>query len=249
MGEEVEFEITYAPITPHKLKSYKCVLKIVSGPSYDFFLFGDARQPGIDLNFTSYDFGPSFVMNQPISKTAYLEIVNNDDSAINIETNFEKQSHLDVQLAPGQVLLPSTKDKVEMLKVPIIFTPREMRKYHEVVKFNFNGVYFIDFEIKGEGIPMIVQLQDPEQHLVDFGIVGVGSTHDRTVNIINKSRRSINFTLDCATDYKRNNIEFSNEKHTLKPKQVMPIEVHFNPKSRMPDFWHDIMLNIENNES
>lgn len=72
----MNFEILYSPIAEHKLKSYKCQLDIITGPKYDFFLFGDARKPGIELNFTSHDFGPSFVTNQPMSKTINLEVIN-----------------------------------------------------------------------------------------------------------------------------------------------------------------------------
>lgn len=34
-------------------------------------------------------------------KTVMLEITNMDNSAISIETNFEKKPYLDVQLSPG----------------------------------------------------------------------------------------------------------------------------------------------------
>ena len=69
-------------------------------------------------------------MRQPMPKKAILEITNFDTSAISVEiANFEKKAYLDVQLAPGQVLLPSTKEAPLKLEVPIIFTPREIKKY------------------------------------------------------------------------------------------------------------------------
>ena len=105
-GESQEFVISYSPLNAHKLKSYKCQLSIVSGPKYDMFLFGEAKKPGIELSFIKQDFGPSFVMNVPLSKTAMLEMKNNDTSAITIETAFEKLPFLDVQLSPGTVCLP-----------------------------------------------------------------------------------------------------------------------------------------------
>lgn len=61
-GSEVAFEIKYLPLSEHQLKNYKLSLNIVSGPKYDFLLNGNARKPGIKLSFTSYDFGPCFVM-------------------------------------------------------------------------------------------------------------------------------------------------------------------------------------------
>lgn len=100
-GESVEFEIVYLPIAEHKLKAYKATLSIVSGPRYDFLLNGNARKPGVKLNFTSFDFGPCFVMNQPMPKTAILEMKNFDNTAISIETLFERNPYLDVQLSPG----------------------------------------------------------------------------------------------------------------------------------------------------
>ena len=102
----------------------------MSGPKYDFLLNGNARKPGVKLSFAQYDFGPCFVMRQPMPKKAILEITNFDTSAISVEiANFEKKAYLDVQLAPGQVLLPSTKEAPLKLEVPIIFTPREIKKY------------------------------------------------------------------------------------------------------------------------
>lgn len=63
------------------------------------------------------------------------------------------------------MILPSVKskvDKIEKIEIPIIFTPRALKKYDETITFDINGVYKIDVKITGEGIPMIVTLQDPE---------------------------------------------------------------------------------------
>lgn len=116
-------------------------LQIVSGPIYNFVLQGNARKPGVELKFLSYDFGPCYVMKSPLPITALLEMRNRDNTAMSVESLFEKKPFLDVQLASGQVILPlqieSTKDKrglietkeFNVLKVPIVFTPRETIKY------------------------------------------------------------------------------------------------------------------------
>lgn len=101
----MSFEITYLPLAEHQIKNYKCSLNIFSGPKYDFLLNGSARKPGIKLSFHNYDFGPCFVMRQPMPKKMILEITNFDNSAISVETNYERKPYLDVQLAPGQVLV------------------------------------------------------------------------------------------------------------------------------------------------
>ena len=57
-GDSVAVDILYLPKNSHKLKNYKCVLKIASGPKFNFLLNGTARKPGINLSFHQYDFGP-----------------------------------------------------------------------------------------------------------------------------------------------------------------------------------------------
>lgn len=71
----------------------------------------------------------------------------------------------------------------------------------------------------------------------------------KTVNVVNKSKKAITFNLDCETEYENNAISFRKEQITIKPKEVLPIEVRFNPKTRMPNFTHDIGLHIEGAES
>lgn len=79
------------------------------------------------------------------------------------------------------MLLPSTKEAPIKLEVPIIFTPREIKKYQETITFDFNNLYTIDVVVTGEGIPMQLELVDPDQAIVDFGIVSVGGDVTRTV--------------------------------------------------------------------
>ena len=170
-------------------------MKIVYRPKFNFLLNSTAKKPGMSLSFLRYDFDPCFVTRQLMSLNAILELINNDNSAISIETNFEAKLHLDVQLSPGEALLSATKEKEDKLAIPIIFTPREIKIYREVIWFDFNEIYKFDVEIKGEGIPMNLELVDPEQHIVNYGIVVKGSNLTKTVGIINKSRKLVAFAL------------------------------------------------------
>ena len=87
----------------------------------------------------SYDFGPCYVLKQPLPIIATLELRNRDTAAMSVESKYDKTPFLDVQLPPGQVILPlqieSSKDKrgiiqtkeLNILKIPIVFTPREIK--------------------------------------------------------------------------------------------------------------------------
>lgn len=61
-----------------------------------------------------------------------------------------------------------------MLKVPIVFTPRDCIKYNETVSFDINGLNRIDVEIKGEGVPFKLEVEKTENQNIDFGITKVG---------------------------------------------------------------------------
>jgi|JI6StandDraft_1071083.scaffolds.fasta_scaffold04855_7 hypothetical protein len=89
---------------------------------------------------------------------------------MSIEPLYEKSAFLDVRIASGQVVLPFRNEQVKdkkstqplesnVLKVPIVFTPRDCIKYSEVVSFDINGLNRIDVEIKGEGVSFKLEVE------------------------------------------------------------------------------------------
>ena len=99
---------------------------------------------------------------------------------------------------------------------------------------------------------MQLELVDPDQAIVDFGVVSVGGDVTRTIPLINKSKKPITFQLLPSDDelFKKCQVTFIPDKElTLKPRETVPIEVRYNPKNRMPNFNMEIMCNIKDNES
>jgi len=253
-GSKITVDLTYFPLTPHKLGKYKCALTIVSGPTYEFTMVGSARKPGVEFNFLKYDFGKCFVMKQPLSRTKILEMKNIETTALSLDLKYEKKPHLDVQLNPGQVLLPYTEENKEKISVPIIFTPRDFIKYEETVTFDFNGIYKAQVLITGEGIPLVLELTRPEDQFVDFGVVKVGGDQTRSIVLINKSKKGATFKIfpDTEEEFEKSCLNMSigsQAERTLKPGESLPIEIRFAPTLRMPAFKHDIMLQIKDNET
>lgn len=107
------------------------------------------------FKFFLKSFGPCFVLKQPLGITAVLELRNRDSVAMSIESQFEKKPYLDFQLSSGQVLLPLQIDKdkkeINVLRVPIIFTPRETIKYDETIVLDINNLHKIEIKLVGEG--------------------------------------------------------------------------------------------------
>jgi hydrocephalus-inducing protein len=245
---EKEIEIIYNPPNEHTLKNHKCTLNIVSGPKYEFNLNGVARKPGVKCNATVFDFGQCFVTGQPSALTKELIMENFDTQALSIESDFVKTNYLDVPLTPGQVLMPDKGDNV--LNVPILFTPRECRKYEEKVRLDFNNLYQVDILVKAQGIPLNLDLRDPDQAITDLGIVSVGGSASRTIPILNKSQKAVKFKLRpsnpaaFAAAAMSMSVD-SNATNTLKPKEVLNVTVRFNPKARLPPFSCEVIMEVE----
>ena len=254
-NEQVNVEVTFSPIIDYKLRSknHYFTLSIVSGPTYCFRLAGSARKPGVEFSFLEYDFGPSYVLKQPLARSSILEIINNDTSAMSIETLFEKTNYLDVQLAPGQVVLPTNKARDNTLKVPIIFTPREFRKYDEEVEFDVNGLYKIPIKVRGEGIPFKVELEKAEHSNIDFGVISVGSDVTRVVRLINHGKRAVTLNLDFNEQLenlfqKYSVVVYPEKEFTLNPKEGADVEIRFNPTTRLHQFKYELYYQIVDNK-
>ena len=71
----------------------------------------------------------------------------------------------------------------------------------------------------------------------------------RTVPVINRSAKAVRFRVEPknAESFAKSALSLkpSGTEVVLKPKEVLPLEVRFKPKTRMPDFEHDIMIDVE----
>jgi len=88
--------------------------------------------------------------------------------------------------------------------------------------------------------------------VVDFGIVTVGGDITKTVAIVNKSKKPVTFTLAPSNEesFKKCCLSLTPDKEvTLKPREQKQIEIRYAPKSRMPNFDLEVLLNIKDNES
>jgi len=254
-NEKVDIEVIFSPITDYKLrpKNHYFTLSIVSGPTYYFRLTGSARKPGVEFSFLEYDFGPSYVMKQPLIRTTNLEICNNDSSAMSVETLFEKTHYLDVQLAPGQVILPTNKNRDNLLKVPITFIPRDFTKYEDDIEFDINGLHKIAVKLKGEGVPLKLELDKSEHSNIDFGVIGVGSDVTKVARLVNQGKRAIALTLNYGDQLEvlkqKSAISvYPDKEFTLNPREGIDIEIRFNPHIRLHHFKNELFYQITENK-
>lgn len=83
-----------------------------------------------------------------------------------------------------------------MLKVPIVFTPRDLTRYQESIVFDINGLNKMIVKVKGEGIPLKLELDKTEDQNIEFGVTQVGGEASRTVSLVNHSKKKIEITFD-----------------------------------------------------
>ena len=251
-SDKLIISLTLLPLQKINLQNHKIVMQIVSGPTYSFLLNAKARSPSIIFSNVSCNFGPCYVMRQPTPVTQIITVKNMDKEALTIETNFDgkNKSYLDVQLSTGQVILPFSSP-TDILEIPIVFIPREITRYRDVIKFKFNGIYDVDVEVTGEGIPLKVELEDPMLTNLNFGIIQLGQSKKMDFNVVNrgKIKAEVQIFPDNPTSLNKRCISFSNnfnpdKIYTLDPKANLKVDLLFNPNIRIPQFSEDLMIKV-----
>lgn len=140
-----------------------------------------------------------------------------------------------------------------MLNVPIVFTPRDLKKYSEDIVFDINnGLNKMIVKIKGEGIPLKLELEKTEDQNIDFGVTHVGSESSRTVSLINNSKKKIEITFDVDSqmeDLKKQFIQIiPSNSITINPREKTEVEISFKPTARINAFKTELCYKIIENQ-
>ena len=125
-----------------------------------------------------------------------------------------------------------------------------MRKYDEIIKFELNGLYTVNVNVKGEGCLLKVELANPTQSLVALGSLRVGQEATRKVLLVNKSKRAALFTLEDIIEAGHGRLEeravtfFPRGEVLIGAKSKTNIEIRFNPLKRLSPFKEDLNLSV-----
>ena len=78
-----------------------------------------------------------------------------------------------------------------------------MKRYSENITLDINnGLHQIDLYITGEGVPLNLHLEKPDQKLVDFGIRRIGDDITKVIYLVNFSRKPITISFDVNDQLK-----------------------------------------------
>ena len=86
-----------------------------------------------------------------------------------------------------------------------------------------------------------------EHQILNFGPVKTGSKATLSVPIINRSKRAATITLSKSIKLLANRyVTFNpNTSVTIKPKEILNIDLAFEPKSRIPNFSEELSIDVE----
>lgn len=118
--------------------------------------------------------------------------------------------------------------------------------YKDIIPFKINGLNTINVEVTGEGTDVKVDLMDESQKNVNFGALRIGQTAHRTIKLVNRSKCDATISLQKSV-WKLKNYSLSftpNNDEVLKPKQILPLNITFQPTQRIPSFTEKLLVDV-----
>eukprot|EP00879_Flechtneria_rotunda_P018040 GHRR01018909.1.p1 GENE.GHRR01018909.1~~GHRR01018909.1.p1 ORF type:complete len:542 (+),score=201.99 GHRR01018909.1:696-2321(+) len=234
-GERRMMEITYAPATAEKLGGHLATCQVINGPKYQLVCSGSGYKPKLHLSFLNHDFGPCHIWQQGMTPSATtLSLQNNDTQPVSFDILFDITDNWKVLSSPC-VLAPGHSQEV-----PITFKPTAAQKYNAVMPVRVNGLYNVNVNLSGEGVPLRVELAKAEQMQrgVAFGAVPHGSSSNRNLALANRGQASAFVSFEPSHElFERLGIEVMPAAGLmLKPREVAEVTLWFRPKQRMHPF-------------
>uniref|UniRef100_G1MRN0 HYDIN axonemal central pair apparatus protein n=1 Tax=Meleagris gallopavo TaxID=9103 RepID=G1MRN0_MELGA len=234
---KVDTQLVFHPRKMCSLKDVELTLQISKGPMFTCMLLATVVVPAVHFSTTRLNFGACFIYQAgmpPAQQT--LAITNKADKDVSLSCLFTNTMHLEVDF-PGYILHPGGT-----VEVPIIFYPREVASYHEVIPFEINGLCQETVEVQGKGAELKVDVVEPQGKVVKLGALSVGQTVKKIVTIANNSVAPLTFKL-CFMPTVPELQEDGVRELSLKPKgDTCKVEVIFSPKHRIQLFTEEVML-------
>ena len=174
----------------------KIKVVIQSGPIYQFQLTGKSLLPQLCIKPSVVDFGYVLVGKNLNLQSKELRVVNNDQKALILDKDFEKNEFLSIKPILGESILPYNNLKENILKIPVQLNLKKLGKFHQKVNFKVNQNHNIEILVKGEGVALDLELENPSDSLVDFGQQKIGQQIEREIKIFNNSKVQVNLNFD-----------------------------------------------------
>jgi hydrocephalus-inducing protein len=193
-GGQIVCEVEFQPRTAGSFAGLLLGCTVANSRKYLLSVSACGTKPALEFSTYDVDFGDCFLppsSAQPaLAVTRILQLTNREtERDVSLQCLFPRSPHLDVG-CDAAVLRPGTS-----MDVPLIFYPHEAGPCSFVVPFEVNGLHVVVVNVKGEGVPMVIECADaaalggtpPD---IAFGALRPGQSATRTLVLANRSRRA-----------------------------------------------------------
>ncbi|EFJ12294.1 hypothetical protein SELMODRAFT_425615 [Selaginella moellendorffii] len=244
--EQLTCDLLFHPTAERTIVDLPIVCQIMHGNKYLIHLNATCYRPRIKFSFHDFDFGARF-LHQPglTPPSTDLTLSNEGDEVITCELLYENTSFLEVEyvnmsLSPGQ-----------NHTIRVTFKPDAFVLYREAVKFQICGLDTVTISVRGEGVPVLLELVDPRQRYLSFGVVRLGKTAKQHVQITNKSKILAPISFEPSADAlgKLGITCLPAQGIQLPSRYTRPMELVFTPQARMTKFTEGLVLEVAGTKS
>ena len=237
-NEKIKIKVLFEPKSETKLKMvFK--LKIISGPTYKFEVKGTAMFPQLEIKSSLVNFGSVLVTNNPLIMKKEIKFINHDKKTLTLDTNFIKNDYLKIKLAPSQSVLPYKNNKKNIISVPIFLNLRKLGKFSEKIEFVINNNHKLYITVKGEGVPLNIELEKPQNINLDMGELRPFQKISKEIKIFNNSKVPVYMNFDYEDQLSKffgMNIGISPKTLFIGQRSSAILDIVFTPQSRVRNF-------------
>ncbi|KAJ2953758.1 hypothetical protein O0L34_g1383 [Tuta absoluta] len=165
------------------VEAYPVTLTISDGPLYQIYLYAQIEKPLYHFSLKEYDFGKCVINAPQVTYKKNLAFTNDDKVPITIDiaTDSVAELYLDYRIDP--YVTPGQR-----AKIPIYFRPKAVKHYEFKIKFWVNSLCEEIIYIRGEGVPLLVDLYEGCQKSFDLGPVKIGEKIVREIEVMNHTK-------------------------------------------------------------
>ncbi|KAJ0029583.1 hypothetical protein NQD34_004580, partial [Periophthalmus magnuspinnatus] len=234
VGKQLQLSLFFCPLSICNLRDVKLSIKVKNGATFTLEVKGKGTVPSFEFSFTKHNFGKCFVHSPAmLAPTQTLVIRNKDKRDISVQCQFKNSSYLEIGFKP--TVLASGAD----LKIPIIFSPQEARRYQEKLDFILNSCVTRQVEILGQGIEIKLEVENPKHRKINFGSLTLGKKVKKRVVLVNRSSVSLSFSLHLNSNIPLDPKDLSvmpTGQLNLKAGESCAAEIQFSPQKHVPKF-------------
>eukprot|EP00210_Caulerpa_lentillifera_P003205 g3062.t1 len=240
-GNDVLMTVEYRPVSvPGDLKNEKIECKLSNGTVFVFGLKGTAKRPKIRLSPDHHDFGTVLVRQEGMNELESVPIKVQNRSKDQLKIQFHLGRKTQLKISTSSVLIEAMKEFILWLS----FSPTKAQVLKEKLIVQVNEGYSIEFPIRGEAVPLNLQLQT---RVLSFGELPVSRSSSKAFRVFNKTPIPVSLSfLPSLEAFKAVDLTLDSPVESrLNGRESMETRLCYSPTKKMSLFSIQCLVEIE----